>query len=421
MRPAALAAAALALAASAAALSLASCSPAVTDPAELWTDVPELVLAAELFNSAQDRHLVAVQWKAGLAEAFGQAKEPPALVVGRYLKSQGVRDRLRPLDYLFGELDATRDAFYPGLLALGNIEGRQMLLPVSFNLPAIVFARDAAPAGDGFLLGLADMGPAARAFNKKAKEAHIRMGFSPRWDGDFLALAANAAGAGFKEGKPLAWNERGLAAGIEALRSWVAETNGPSALEDDFQFKYLFTPGYQYLSSGRALYAYVDSSGLFTIPEDRRSAFDYRWFATAEGAVPVADDIAYAAIPRSSRGRKAAEAFLAWFFREDSQDAILESARDSRAIERSFGVVGGFSSIRSVVERVFPLYYPALVGHLPPADALAAPNVLPSDWPELKESVVAPWLSEVTGRDAPCPNPGEELAARIAEYLKKRP
>jgi ABC-type glycerol-3-phosphate transport system substrate-binding protein len=414
MRPAAIAAAALA-----AALLIASCSAADTDPAELWTDVPELVLAAELFNSAQDRFMVAVQWKDGLAEAVKQVKEPPALVVGRYLKSQGVRDRLRSLDYLFGELVVNQAAFYPGLLSLGNIEGRQMLLPVSFNLPAIVFARDAAPAGDGFLLCLADMAPAARAFNKKTKESFTRMGFSPRWDGGFLVLAANAAGAGFKEGKPLAWNERGLAAGIESLRAWVAETNGSATLEDDFQFKYLFTPGYQYLSSGRALFAYVDSSGLFTIPEDRRSAFDYRWFSTADGAVPVADDIVYAALPRSGRGKQAAESFLTWFFREESQNAILESSRRSRAIERSFGVVGGFSSIRSVNERIFPLYYPALVGHLPPAEALATPNVLPSDWPELKEAVIAPWLSEVTGRDALSANPGEELAARIAEYGKK--
>lgn len=418
MRPAApgplILAGAIALAS---ALGLASCSETGAGPTAIWTDAPELALAVELFNSSQDRYLVELEWKAGLAEAVRQAKEPPGLVVGRYLKNQGVRERLRSLDYLFGELVVNQSSFYPGLLALGNVEGRQMLLPVSFNLPAIAFARDAAPVGDGFLLGLADMAPAASAFNRRAGGGFSRMGFSPRWDPAFLVLAANAAGAGFKEGKPLAWNEKGLAAGVEALRAWTVSTNGSAAQEDEFQFKYLYTPGYQYLSSGRALFAYVDSSAFFTIPDDKRASLDYRWFAS-RGGLPLSDDLVYAAIPRSGAGRPAAEAFLKWLFREDSQDALLERSRRTRAIERSFGVVGGFSSIRAVNERILPLYYPSLVGHLPPAEALMSPNVLPGDWPELKSAVVAPWLAEATARAAPAANPGEELAARVAEYRK---
>ena len=81
---------------------LAACSLADSGPAELWTDAPEIALAAELFNSSQQRYTVAVLWKAGLADALRQAKSPPSLVVGRYLKGQAVRDRFQSLDYLFG-------------------------------------------------------------------------------------------------------------------------------------------------------------------------------------------------------------------------------------------------------------------------------------------------------------------------------
>lgn len=402
---------------------LGSCSLADGGNAELWTDVPELAFAAELFNASQDRYLVEVSWKTGLAEAIRQAKSPPSLAVGRYLKSQAVRDRFQSLDYLFGELVVNQAAFYPGLLSLGNIDGRQLLLPVSFNLPAIIFAKAAAQnafrVNNDFVLGMNDLAPTATSFNRKENGAYSRMGFSPRWDGNFLVLVVNAAGATFKEGRPLSWHERGLAAGLESIRAWVAATNGSAALEDDFQFKYLFTPAYQYVSSERALFAYLDSAEFFVIPEEKRTALDFRWFATVDGSVPVSDDIVYAAIPRAGKGKPAAEAFLKWLFREDSQKALLDHSRESRALELSFGLAGGFSSIRLVNEKVFPLYYPSLVGHMPPGDALMAPNVLPSDWPELKAAVLAPWLVEVTARKDLPDDPGEELATRIAEYRKR--
>jgi hypothetical protein len=398
---------------------LVACSIADGGSAELWTDAPELALAAELFNSSQERYIVEVQWKANLADALRQAKTPPSLVVGRYLKGQAVRDRFQALDYLFGELVVNQASFYPDLLALGNIDGRQLLLPVSFNLPAVIFPRTAVQAGNDFVLGIGDIGPAAAAFNRKEKGAYSRMGFSPRWDGNFLTLAINAAGAGFREGKPLSWSEAGLAASLESMRSWVAATNGSAAAEDDFQFKYLFTPAYQYVSSGRTLFAYMNSADLFVIPEEKRADLDFRWFAAADGSVPVSDDIVYAAIPRSGKGKPAAEAFLKWFFREDSQKSLLERSRRIRALELSFGVAYGFSSIRSVNEKAYPLYYPSLVGHMPPAEALAAPKVLPSDWPALKAAVVAPWLVEITARAGLPTSPGEELAARIAAYRKR--
>jgi hypothetical protein len=395
-----------------------SCSPSDTGPASIWTDVPELSLAVELFNSSQDRHLAEVRWMADMTEALRQAKPPPALAMGRFLKGQGVRDRFQSLDYLFGELVVNQASFYPGLLALGNVDGRQLLLPVSFNLPAIVFARDGSAVKNDFVLGLEDIAASAAAFNQKQKGAFTRMGFSPRWNGDFLTLAIDSAGAGFKEGRPLAWNEQGLGAAIAELRGWASRTNGSAALEDDFGFKYLYTPAYQYVSGGRALYAYLESDEFFLIPEEKRAGLDFRWYARG-GAVPVSDGIVYAAILRGGSGKQAAEAFLKWFFKEDTQKAILESARSTRALESSFGIAGGFSAVRSVNEKVFPRYYPSIVGHLPPAASLAAPNVLPSDWAALKEAVVAPWLAEATGRAEAPADPGQELADRIADYKQR--
>jgi ABC-type glycerol-3-phosphate transport system substrate-binding protein len=385
----------------------------------IWTDTPEMALYAELFNAAQGRYRIEVRYKDNLAEAIRTSRAAPDLAVGRYLKSAGVRDRFQGLDYLFGELTINQAAFYPGLLAQGSLSGRQILLPVSYDLPALIFVGGGAANPKGkLLLGMEDLAAESAAFNQTTSGSFTRMGFSPRWDPDFLVIAAQAMGAGFREGRPLAWSESGLDAALDRLRTWTATVNGSATLEDDFQFKYLYTPAYNYIIEGRVLYAYMSASNFFLVPEDKRSALDFRWFS--EGSlVPPVPDIVFAAIPRAARDKPAAEAFLKWFFRDENQKAMLESARKTRSIEGSFGVAGGFSAVRSVTERVFPHYYPALVGHLPPADAISMPGALPDDWPEIENAVLSPWLLEATGRRAGTgPRPGEELAARLAAWAK---
>jgi hypothetical protein len=397
-----------------------SCTFIDTRPAKIWTDVPEIALCAELFNDSQKRFLIEVQWKSDLVAAIRQTQTPPTLAIGRFLKSQDIRARFLTLDYLFGELVVNQSAFYPELLSLGNVEGRQILLPVSFDLPAIVFPRGTPGIKNDFTLGLTDLAGPAKAFNQREGANYVRMGFSPRWDGDFLTLAVNAAGAAFREGKPLTWNDQGLRSAVSGIRAWTAAVNGASSFEDDFQFKYLYTPAYQYVAAGRSLFAYIDSDSFFLIPEEKRSTLDYRWFAH-EGLVPISEQVVFAGLVRSGRGRLAAEAFIKWFFTEKAQRGILESERRARALESSFGIAGGFSALRSVNEKVFPLFYPALVGHLPPANSMSAPQELPSDWPRLEHSVIAPWLIQVTSLPTSSPSAeiGRELSAKIVDYNKK--
>jgi len=401
----------------AAALVLSSCGAANARPAVIWTDSPELALYAELFNASQSSYRMAVEWKADLAEALKAPGPSPDLVVGRYLKASGSRDRFQALDYLFGELTVNQAAFYPALLAEGNSGGRQLLLPVSFDLPAIVYRQGGvANASGSFLLGLEDLRKESAAFNQSKSGAYTRMGFSPRWDPDFLVTTAWALGAAFREGRPLAWNEEGLDRAVASLRSWSAGTNGSATAEDDFQFKYLYTPPYKYVAEGRALFAYMKASDLFLAPQEKRAGLDYRWYAEA-GLIPVSPNVVNAGIPRAARDKSAAETFLKWFYSEEGQKAMLEAARTTRSMEGSFGIAGGFSAVRTVTERVFPQYYATLVGHLPPAEGLSVPGALPADWPRLESSVVSGWLLDATSRPQ-AGRPGEELAARLAQYLK---
>lgn len=433
-----------------------------SDPVEIWTDVPEMALVAERFNASQDRFVVDLRYEADLSGALREARRAPSLAVGRFLKSSQVRDRFQSLDYLFGELAVNQAAFYPSLLALGNIDGRQLLLPVSFNLPALVFLREgvgraaapsapapaaartagaagtarqasaqpASPPGASvsplaeleldFLLSMEDLARLAPTFNLKQKESYVRMGFSPRWDPDFLCIVASSEGASFREGKPLGFDEQGLRRAVDGLREWSATANGGGEAEDDYQFKYLYTPPYTYLAERRALFAYMRSDEYFLVPEEKRAGLDFRWFE-AKGAVPIDEGIVYAAILRKGRNKAGAEAFLSHLFREESQESLLAASRATRAMESFFGVAGGFSALRAVNEKAFPAYYPGLVGRLPPADALSAPNILPGDWPLIKSEVLGPWLVDASGKAPGAAfEPARELGRRIAEFYEKQ-
>jgi hypothetical protein len=411
--------------------SLVSCSGSSGGSAVIWTDVPELALAVELFDAApaspasgqvsERSSTVELHWKPDLAVALRSAKIPPALVIGRYLGNSSTGDRLATLDYLLRGGRIKKGAFYPDLLEMGKIRGRRVLLPISFNLPAIVFARGTPSVGDGFTLSLADMYGSSAAFNRKERGAYTRMGFSPRWDGRFLISALEAGGAVFPEGKEPEWNGPGLESAVGEIIDWVSRANGSAALEDDFQFRYLFAPPYRYLKEGRALYAGMDSSDFFLSPEKRRADLDFRWFSR-KGNVLFSDGIVCAGLVNGAPGRKTAEAFLRWLLGSEAQRAILERSRRVRALDYSFGIVGGFSSLRSVNEEILPNFFPALVGHVPPAALLAAPAAAgpPANWPALEAAVVAPWAQEATaGRLDGLSEKIRALSERIMDFRKR--
>jgi hypothetical protein len=137
----------------------------------------------------------------------------------------------------------------------------------------------------------------------------------------------------------------------------------------------------------------MESAELFTMVQERRNTLDFRWIAEAN-TIPLNEDTVYYGICKKGKAQKAAEAFTCWFFQPETQTRLLESARDQRVTEISFGIGGGFSALRNVTEQVFPRFYPILLGHIPPEDQLAPPNVLPRNWPALKEKVILPYMHD---------------------------
>jgi ABC-type glycerol-3-phosphate transport system substrate-binding protein len=377
--------------------------------AVLWSDRPEFAFYGEYFNASQDQYKVETRYydypALKLADVFskgkfqfpgisGSKRESPDIVAGSWLKSASTRAYFKPLNGYFKDRSLEKEAFYPRLLSMGNIDDKQYLLPVSFNAPMIIFASDKADLiSNPFTVDFNEMKKLGKSYNAETRGVYTRMGFSPVWDDNFLFVAATLLNASFREAQPLAWDAPALERAMEFIFEWILEANSSIQAVDDFTFKYYYNPPAKLALSGRILLSYMDSDIFFTLAEDQRSRLDFRWLAE-EDTIPLNERSVYLGLVKNGRAPKAAEAFLRWFFNPQTQRGLLEKSVQLHIQETSFGIAGGFSAMRPVTEQIFPLFYPDLLRHMPPQEFLSPANILPSNWMALKERVVLPYLHD---------------------------
>lgn len=424
-----------------------SCSSIEKKPAILWTDTPEILIAAEMFNASRSRQLIEVHYVGSLAETLRQplkeGGEYPSIVIGKGLRTKTLDRYFQSAENVFGELVLPKGTFYPALLDGGKAGKRQVLIPVSFNLMLVLAAKNSArdggmselelPPANNNTITMEEIQRRAVLFNGITKENGERMGFSPRWpDRDFLFQWVQLAGADFGETRtvqdrksssgetfPFSWNPSGLENAVGLLRGYVRDVNASVAAEDAFAFKYLFAPGYKNVEAGKVLFAAMNSATYFTLPPVARSRYEYRYFSEKK-KLAVLEDIRYAGIPRRAPNKETARQFLRWFFNPDHQKAILEKSRALRVSESSFGIAGGFSSLQSVTEDFFPSYYTELLGQHPPKDMVHPPKTFPDSWGRIKAEVILPWLDEIAGKE-PEPAVNAEFFSRLKAWLDKNP
>jgi ABC-type glycerol-3-phosphate transport system substrate-binding protein len=394
---------------------LVSCSPQ-TKTAVLWTDRPEFVFYAEYFNSSQNQYKIETRYYESPAQRLVDTGEVPDIVAGSWLKSASTRAFFRPLNGFFSNRTLSENAFYPRLLAMGNIEGKQYLLPVAFNVPALIFARDTgADLSSPFTIGFDEMKSLGKAYNQEQNGTYVRMGFSPAWNDDFLFITATLFDVAFREAAPVAWDAAALERNMAFIHDWIQEVNTSIQAEEEFTFKYFYDPPAKLVLAGRILFTYMNSASLFTLAEEQRRDLDFRWVAE-KNTIPVTEGTVYYGISKRGKARKASAAFTRWFFQAETQRQILQKSKDNRMIETSFGIGGGFSAMRSVTEQIFPQFYPGLLGHMLPEGFLSPVNILPRNWTTLKERVILPYLHERIrheNRDEVLP-----LERRIADWYR---
>ena len=417
----------------------------------IWTDKAEVASCVELFNATHEEIAAYVVYKENLLEALSSVgangEVPPDVLVGSWLKSspavssgeayveeavqddkvlkasakafvKSIKRNFRALDSLFDGETLSERSFYANVLDWGRIEGKQYLIPVSFNLPAVIFSKENESFVEGFsTLSLRQIEECAAAFNRKnSSGSYIAMGFSPFWDDDFLYVAAKLSGAAFRTraGK-LLWDEASLNEWALATQKWSTEKNGGAENEQNFQFKYLYTPNYKQVESGRCLFSYTTSDELFSLTEAQTQGLSFRW-VSQEGRLPVEDAVTTLAVYKRGRNHKNAEVFCTWLFNVETQKQLLQRASKMNLDTTSFGIAGGFSSMREVNENFYPAFHRELLGKLPPEDLLELPGQLPSHWESLKKSALLPYLkqaSQGTGESS------RTLSDFVADWVKQ--
>jgi ABC-type glycerol-3-phosphate transport system substrate-binding protein len=382
----------------------------------IWTDRPEFAFYGEYFNAAQDMYKVEIRYFDSPAQKLADSSSHPDIVVGSWLKSASTRVFFKSLDGFFKRKNLSKNAFYHRLLDMGSVDGRLYLLPVSFNAPALFFARDKGDLlSNPFTIGFDEMKRLGKDYNIEKGGGYTRMGFSPLWDDDFLFITAALFNASFREAAPLAWDSAALEQAMGFVYNWTHEVNTNTQAEEDFFFKYFYDPPAKLILSGRILFTYIDSDTFFTLAEEQRNNLDFRWIAEHE-TIPLTEGSVYMGLPKRGRANEAAAAFVRWFFDTETQYRLLENSKNKRMHETSFGISGGFSALRPVTEYIFPQFYPGLLGHMLPENFLSPANILPGNWTVLKERVILPYLRDQARKAGR--NGEYSLDRRIADWQR---
>lgn len=391
----------------------------------LWTDCVDFVSYAELFNASQDKTKVIVMYKDDLAGAMPPAKNDagPDIIAGAFLRGVMRRNYFSRLDSLFGTHALSRERFYPSLLEAGQLKKKQYLLPVSFNLPALVFQTNNYDYAQSAFFSFDDIKHISTEFNTTdGNGVYSAMAFGPHWNSDFLYLAFKTAGVVYliRNGE-LTYHEGTFQSAVDATNEWSEHINGGVQSELDFAFNFLYTPFYEQVKNGHSLFAYATSDQLFSLTEDQLKEIDFHWICN-DGKIQVEDDMVMAGIYSASKNKAAARQFLLWLLNEDSQKKMLERKFAMNLRTQTFGIAGGFSSLQGVNQRFFSSHCRALLPNLLSSELICAPQMFPENWNNIKRNVVIPFIEECTQKsDMQSLSLQERYAQFVEQTMQSKP
>lgn len=399
-------------------LTLCGCKKAVNNKQiVIWTSCAEFAQYIEAFNKTHPKQKAVLVYKDNPALYLPPAKDEhrPDIIIGPWLESEKLSKNFKSLNYLFERKSLTSSIFYEQLLNAGKNRNTQYLLPVSYNLPTIIFDKSNAEfVTDGYTLNQNQIKEIATKYNEMDKKGnYTRMGFVPSNSTDFLYLMTKLNHVDFRNEKDvILYNEGALKNTCTFLKSWIATSNVSAQVEQDFAFKYLYMPDYRQVSSGKTLLVYTTSDKLFKTMRDQSLNIDYRWLSDGKN-IPVEDSMTMLGIYKKCNNQPGATEFISWFFDSQNQEAMIARKIDLNLNTEIFGIAGGFSAVRDVTEHILPVYYNQLLTNLPPAAMLEAPQKLPARWRTYETSVVESYISNAISAAA-----GEEIPS-IADLEKE--
>lgn len=384
-------------------LLLLSCSRKTDNRTVIWASSPEFAQYIELFNRTHPDNNVVLVYKENPADSLPPARDEavPDIIAGPYLRNDKTWLNFKSLEFLFDRSILSSEDFYTQLLDAGKQYRRKYLLPVSFNLPCVMFASENRElVTNNYTLTLDQIREISAGFNKQNKNgAYTRMGFTPLSYPDFPYLVARLFNVNFRVEKGnVVYNNLALKDTIDYLRNWSDSANQSVQTEDDFAYKYLFMPEYRQATSGRCLFSYTTSDQLFRFMHDEDEEIDYRWIYKGD-SIPVEDSFVMMGIYDRAENVVGATEFISWFLQSENQKAILDRKAKANLDTEKFGIAGGFSAVREVNDRILPLYYTKLLSNLPPSQMITVPEKLPAKWDSYKEIVIEPYINAAVHSD----------------------
>jgi hypothetical protein len=400
------------------ALLLSGCPTEKQTTAVLCTNRPEFTSYVELFNSSQDEYRLIISFNQAPREQLSANSDCEFdLIIDSQLNSQKYLNKLASLENLFmdGQLDT--DRFYSVPLQQGRYDNQQVLLPISFQIPGLMFHIDhQLPNQDSFLISMEQVQALNEDFSVQTEKGFSKLGLSLRWNPFLLYQISLLEDTDFRESSTgsLIWNSENLNESVELIRNWTFEDNNGLTAEREFSQKFLIEPPYKLISKERILCYYTDAEEFYSISPQHREELQLRWLA-ADDSIPVLPSMLFAGIPHGAPGIQAAKAFLSWFSSTETQEQLLASTQYKRT--RTFGIAGGFSALPKVNEQVLPTFYPSLVGYIPSAPYLDFAPPMPADWPQIRSQVIIPWLEDQASSE----QTDELMRERLETWVRQRP
>ncbi len=368
----------------------------------IWTNKSEVVILSELFNASSDNSKVVIVYKENPAISFGNVKksEVPDIIIGSWLNNSNVVDNFLPITYLFDDKLISKSQFYPQLLKYGQVKDQQYLLPVSFNIPAIVYSSNNEQLmPEGNLITPDQIKTLSANFNNIESNHQVTIGYAPSWDPEFMYEVAKLNDAKFSQPTNstslFSWDETCFQNSIDYFIKWTENNNETTEIENSYKYKYLSNPTLNNLNSNRSLFTYMPSNELFIYPKEKLETIQFKWLHK-DNRLLINDDILSMGLYKYARNIASAEEFIIWFMNSENQKNIIQWTNTVNLYTKPFGIAGGFSSIRNINERYFPIVYPQLWGKLPLQENLIAPDYLPAYWETIKTQVLFPYMQEAT-------------------------
>lgn len=341
---------------------------------------------AEQFNSIQNKEKVLFLYYDDTRESLNQ-DQLPDLIVDYDIQDIHKKIHLSNLRFTIG----SKNQYYKELLNAGKVLNKQLLVPLSFNLPLLAYRHTPGYNEFPLFLNIEDIPQHAITLNKSSRYEYNAIGFSPLWDLEALYISHRLLGLQyFTKNETFYFPPISLTQSHQMVSDWVGQFIPDLYMEELFRDKYRNTPGEELLRKNLVKFFFYPSNKFFQTFKEVQKENLFSWFSF-ENQTPAIENFLLAAIPTKANNTRGAKKFLKWLLNAKTQKILID--KKIQVGYESFGLCDGFSSIKSVNQNTISKVYPAFkLAPIPSEKQILFPKSVPIGYAQAKDQVIAPWL-----------------------------